>query len=247
MALRRRIGNLAQMLLQSHLRDEESKKNSERIGLRQRELAGYNDSLRSAQAEDTRIQDLLKQITGDPTGRIAHSLKRAGRSDIGGMPVDAFMPTPQQILGGMTGDIEKSKTLADLPTPEGAHTRFHTEGFSEHADDEVVPELTKIQELIAARDKALAGSMSPVEVEGAFDPTTGSKSTKFLPGDPRALVGQSVQTSPTTEQGIGIANQEESGTRGEKVRTAGATSGAQARAVNAAETDLLNNPRYQAG
>lgn len=119
MAALRKLGNLAQVLLQSHLRNREDERQarlqSELVRQRQIELAEHNDKLRRAQAEDTRNQALLTAGLESPE-KFA-MMARAG-VDMGDIDPSQFATPERAIMGSLQSRLGTAKR-EDLPTDIG--------------------------------------------------------------------------------------------------------------------------------
>jgi hypothetical protein len=109
MAIRRRIGNLADTLLQSHLQRRNLSHQSELVKQRQIELAQqrYEEQREKARLDREHGEYManLGAALGDPTGKIASRVK---------MP--HLVPSEQEILGMIGTDIQKANELKDIPS-----------------------------------------------------------------------------------------------------------------------------------
>lgn len=241
MAFRRRLGNMAGMLLSRRLDRRADEYKSELIRKRQMEMEGINTD-----------QQVLARLLSDPD--FAERV-RARRAQVAGQDTSMFIPTPTQIQRGAATDIAKTGDLSKVQTPEDIQAQY-----GGRVED--------IDALIAqnrARGEAIKGAANPISRTGIN--AQGIKEETMVnpwaamdqPALPQERTGEQegqrqgaealakIQTPGLTAAEVGKANTIESGTRGEKVKTAGAESGARAGATNAAEIAKLNNPRYQQG
>jgi hypothetical protein len=253
MAFRRRLGNLAGTLLETRLRRREAEHQSELVKQRQMELEGINTE-----------QQLLGRVLADPA--LAARLRASGRQQVARQDITPFIPDATDAAGKLGGEVSGVSDLSKLQTDEDIHTGFHGATFSAHDDNE--GEIPEIQRLIAQRNARRAAIESSMIGQAVKDigPDGTERTRHVLPHQLDEL--GALQTERTGVQegeresanyfasegskawgdnAITRANEMESGTRGERVRTAGAISGAQAGATNAADTAQLNDPRYQAG
>lgn len=106
MAFRRQIGSLADTWLKYYAQRRGDEYQSDLMGQRQMDLAGYN-----------RDQELLHQILADPTGRIAQMVQQGGRQGVGGMPIEPFVPTSQGAQSEVIAGMNKPN-LNDLPSDD---------------------------------------------------------------------------------------------------------------------------------
>lgn len=259
MARRRRaVGNVLEgasntvgMFIQNMLKEDSERKMMAEKDQYARGLFEHNEGLRKA-------TDLELDWNRNPQN--AERRSRNGAPAIPGLDPASFKRSDSEIGKGIQDSIESADNINKLPTDP--HMAFHGAAGDEHVEGDETgrPTIASLMKIREDRDKALRADMVK-EVSGAYNPD-GSTGTKFLSGDPRNLVGQSVQTTPTTEQSIATANATETGTRQGKIDTAiqtekqtrggavaraGAEAGARASATNAAETAQLNDPRYQSG
>lgn len=245
--LKRQIGNLASLFLNDFMQSQRQREQSELTRQRQIELAQQQNAFRAAQAEDAQRQALLNTALQDPD-----KAARMGRSGIDvGVPLNGLMRTPEEVFAEIISGWGKAKTLADLESQETGHTRYHgNPAIGLHVEGGEEPDFAGAYK----RESDRVAAANPTAVED-IDPTgTGRK--RFL--DPRTLSGQEFQTERTgaqegerlgasefgkikfpglTEAKIEEGNQLEAGTRGEKVKTAGAESSARAYAQLRAEYD----------
>lgn len=114
MAMRRRVGNLADTLLRSHLQKRNLSHQSELVKQRQLEVSQQRLAEQGHQAAMNREQELLTRVLGDPSGGMAAAMQRAG-IDINGYDLNAFMPTEDQIMGQAGSKIQAANELKDIP------------------------------------------------------------------------------------------------------------------------------------
>jgi hypothetical protein len=115
MAKLRKLGGIAQMLLQQHMQKRQMEMQSELVKQRQMEMAQYNDDLRRKTAEDQRNHSLLTSGLQDPTQFAA--LDRAGIS-LGDIDPSSFQTPDRAIMGGLQSKLGTAKR-EDLPTDIG--------------------------------------------------------------------------------------------------------------------------------
>ena len=200
MAVRRRLGQVSNTLLDYYLKKRAVEHQSGLVGQRQRELAEQNQ-----QAQ------LLKDAFGDPTGAIFDSLRRSGITRLGKMPLSSFFPTPKSAVGRMGKEIAGVSDPAKLFTDEDISARFAQEPGSTNIDPLDPPpalaaERPPIEELIAqrnARRTALEAEQKrivaakPVEVE-EYDVEGRAPMKRFLTQG--EVAGRSFQQKPTPAQ-----------------------------------------------
>jgi hypothetical protein len=119
MAVRRKIGNLANILLQSHLQKREREHQSELVKQRQMEIALANDDLRRKQAEDQRQHTLLLRGVEDPA--LMETFARNG-VDVGIDPT-MFRTGDDKILSQLGSKISQAKR-EELPTDLGVEQQL---------------------------------------------------------------------------------------------------------------------------
>jgi hypothetical protein len=182
-ATRRRFANFLDTYLQHYMVQRDQENQSRLVGERQKELGDINFN-----------NGLLGQALKDPA--LAARLRASGQLKIGNLPIDAFINTEAERTGTVGGKIESAADINHLPTDQDIETSYLAQPGADPANR------TPIQTLIsqrAARDAQLRQNMSPVPTE-AYNPQTHAQETKFLPGDPRLLTGQTVQKAPTPGQ-----------------------------------------------
>lgn len=117
MAVRRRIGDLASVLLKAHLAQVDQQRQYDLQRRNQQDLAAARDADRRATAEDTRNHSLLTAGLADP--KQMESLANAG-INIGDIDPNRFRPPIESLIANTGAQIEKAKTRQELPTQMGA-------------------------------------------------------------------------------------------------------------------------------
>jgi hypothetical protein len=196
MAFLRNAGNLAGNILQHRLGRRAAEHQSDLVRQRQLEVAKYNREQIAAQAEAERQNDMLRQILGDPTGRIAQTMMQSG--------------------------IPKAGDLDLSVIPGVVDSTYAAESKRKRAD-------TLPQEY----ESVGSGGTMQKEVVNPFEMATrGARRTERTPIEEGLRAGTiertHLDTPGLTERKVEEANQLESGTRDEKVTTAGEQSFAQA-------------------
>lgn len=235
MARRKIDFNFTKQLLADYLATERQAKNNQAI--QEREAA-----LQRSQQEQALFLAALK----DPS--LIKQLLRGGRSQLGGMNLSQLAPTPASQLQSGYNTIGNAKNLSELPD------EATLQGMLGDINTDVAP----LMQALAARRASLERE-APVTVLEGYDPKTQMPYREGFRS--RDLPGQRIQTGPTpmqagenkvteaafgelspdmTNNKIQAANRIESGTRPEKVRTAGAEAGAQAAARAGVEYDPKN-------
>jgi hypothetical protein len=119
MAKLRKLGNLAQLLLQSHLRNRDQEFQSGLVKQRQMEMAEINDANRRGLADDQRKFALLGKGLADPG--TMETFARTG-TDIGVDPA-SFKPTDDRIMGQLGAKLGQAKR-EELPTDLGVEQQL---------------------------------------------------------------------------------------------------------------------------
>lgn len=115
MAMMRRLGSLADLLLRHHLQQRDDEYRSGLTAQRQMELADLNNKARAAAAEDAQKQSMLLKGLENPT--LMAQYARSG-IDLGGIDPNAFKPSDEMILAQLGTKIAQSKR-EELPTDLG--------------------------------------------------------------------------------------------------------------------------------
>lgn len=184
MALRRRLGALADMLLRSHLVNEQAQNEDKLIRGRQAALSQQNY-----------VQSILGRILADPA--MAARLKGMGMTNVAGLPIDAAIPTADEATAGLSGQIAKANTPQEVPTDADILGGYAaTVGANRGPDN---PQIARLIQQANARRNQQMSLLPPQSIAGVYDPTTGATSTKLIPGA-EALRGGTFQTGPTPEQ-----------------------------------------------
>lgn len=230
----RRLGNMAQFFLQSHLADQKLHEENDLITQRQTDLARLNDQLREAGANDMRDQNTLDKMLGDPSGRIAEGLLKSGRSRIGGYDPSNFIQTNNTAPG--MADLAKAKAQADVPDPSVMLGQMIGPGKK-------LTNLNPVSQLLGVKDPAtgdgVVGARQQTldkisnDQQGEMD----RKNAESFGSAYNSNMGTeqaNAQNAPAqTARKITDTNLVESGTRKERTATAGSIAGAQAGAAAA--------------
>lgn len=211
MAVRRRLGQLAELFLKQNMAQEQAKLQSDLVAQRQKELS---------------IQNYMQSILGEALKNPSYSkqLQDAGLTGIGGVPLPTGNPTTA--MGPITSKIASADNPQKVPTDADILAEYAQQPWANTGGDN--PQIAQMIQQAKAKRGQQDSLLPPTMVKG-YNPITGATEEKAIPGAV-AREGFSVQTGPTTQQGIAAANQTEAGTRGEKVRTAEQTAGAEAAA-----------------
>lgn len=240
MAIKRRLGSLADLLLRYHLQNRNQEDQSNRVGQRQIELANLNDR-----------NEILKSILTDPTGQ---------RARMAGPGWERFIPSADQVLADTGKEISDFSELTKAPTEADIEARYHSRpGALPHGEDR--PAIEQLLAQTAARKASIESGLKATKVAEAVPgpvPSvgpTGTMQTEYLTPFQAAAKGP-LQTERTPEQEgsrlgqidisklnlpghteaeISHANAMEKGLRKEKVLTAGQIASAEASAREAAE------------
>jgi hypothetical protein len=220
-ATRRRFANFLDTYLQHYLLQQDQTHQSELVQARQQELA-------KGQAADR----LMEMIGKDPG--IAARARAAGVQKVGDYDISNFIPTDDERAGHTGGRISSAADLAHLPTDQDIETDYFGQPGSDRSNRAPIETLMAQRR---ARDEQLRRDMSPVPTE-AYNPATHAQETKFLPGDPRLLTGQTVQKAPNAtqlgeNQGL-TATAAQPGQTAAEVAKTNALAGPQARAAGLA-------------
>lgn len=158
MAIRRKIGNLASFLLQSHLARKDAEYQSNLVGQRQKELAGYNSEL-----------NVLEALKSDPKLAARFAEAYPGRK-IGDIDTSIFVPTADQAKGALAEEIQKAPDKFD---PLSIINQYNSSPGALQGPDARQP----IEQLIAQRNSAFERSRNaaPSELRETVGPD-GSKS-----------------------------------------------------------------------
>ena len=230
MAFRRRLGNLADTLLQQHLGRRAAEHQSGLVKQRQLELAEQRQAEIARQAEVNRQHEMLQKILSDPTGGVASALKRANIK-VDGYDLNALMPTSEQITGQIGSSF--SSKAEELPTDVGIQDLLRKSARPEMAQDPryVAPLMTARDEKRGAILGGLQDTKRAEAVPQAIDfVQDGKKLTTYM--DPFEAA-----------QSVGVAGPfQAERTTAEEAARAGEIAGAEAAARQAAEW----NPRVVA-
>lgn len=120
MAKLRRIGNLAQFLLQSRMRSQEwDRQNQAEIDGQER-VARLRSALNQEDATNaaglTRETNLLDLVSEKPD--VGERLYAGGARELAGAPLDAFLKTPRQMNAPVMEGIGEAKDIPSLGTPQ---------------------------------------------------------------------------------------------------------------------------------
>jgi hypothetical protein len=207
------VSDVFKSLLEGELSKKERREQAElqsRLRTEER-LAGTQGSILQAGLQNPQIFERM-----DREGAGLHAI---GVPDVGG-----FGRSPAERGKPILEELGKATSLSELPSGEEVVQRYRAEG--------PIKDLQDINNLLSARRSRKENLSAEERKTGMFkkefDPSTGAEMERFIPTPD--LPGTSLQTSPTTSQAIGIANQTEAGTRGERIRTAGQQAGAVASA-----------------
>lgn len=135
MANLRRLGDLAGLLLTSHLQRKRDTYQAELDLARQQQMAEMNFA-----------NTVLGRLAQDPS--MASRTRDAGVSEIGGMPIDIFVPSPEEALGSVGRDITEHPDQFD---PLSIIGRYGSQPGALKGPDARPP----IEQLIQARNAAL--------------------------------------------------------------------------------------------
>jgi hypothetical protein len=222
---RRRLSNFVDAYLKHYLQLKQQEEQSRLIGERQTQLATLNND-----------SEMLQKVLGDPTGRIAAALNRGGVPSVGRVPINALMQQRNEGLGNVSAAIQGAKTRPELPTQIGVERLV---GMQPSLDSRNPLDVEAGISELNQRDQRLKSLTPPMRVDGAYNSLTGAEETKFLPGAPEDLTGQTVITKPDPQQrGLDEASQKVSEynapgmpeLRQGEVTQAGAKAGAEAKA-----------------
>lgn len=217
---RRRLAGLLDLYMRHYLESKRQQEQAELVKQRQIELAKQQDD-----------SEILKQILGDPTGRIVDSLVRSGRTQWG-----SLAPTLGQRTVGVREDINKASNLSELPTEESTFGGIRATTEGDLSSSRNFPTLMQLMNERRTKEEALK-KQRPTKQITQYDPTLRTETSRFVPEDEVSALPP-FQTKPTPrEEGenVGIktqaetpfvvaeGNKREAGLRGERVRTAGAT------------------------
>jgi hypothetical protein len=260
-AVRRRIGQLAELFLKNNLQRQNSYDQEQQILQRQEQLSRQNGE-----------QQLLGQLLKDP--RMLEQFLKSGKSSLAGMDLSPMRATRDQAIQGSSAEIEKADSLQKLPTPQGIINDFQ----SRPGAVDVAPGPTKVDprtglnqpnpsalsDLMlqnAAKQRSLKSAAAPVERK-SINQQTGVNQSELV--NPYDAIGQpALPTERTAEQegqrtgGIATAAapgqaKAEDILRPGKAKTAGAEAGARAAAEFPwqqklaqvhADTSLLNSQK----
>lgn len=251
MAKLRRLGKLADTLLQSHLRDVEAERESERVAQRQRELAA---------------QAFADRVMSNP--KLARAFSKAGVNELAGMPISPFAPSDEEVTADIAGTIGKATTPGAVPGDEEVANMLRSEdvpltsfGADEHTGTglptrqtfrpsqngelpSTVPNFNSVN-LDSARQAAAAtrARLQPqYDVEHSIDQTyrdeTGQQFTRRVPIS-QAMAQGGLPTERTAAQqgayegGTKVASLNTPGLTEAEAKQAGAVAQAQARGQGA--------------
>lgn len=244
MASRRRaaLSNFLDMYLKHYMATKEADHQGEIVRQRQLELA-----------QQQATNSLLSRIGMDPA--LAARARSSGVTHVGSFPMDMFVPTDAENVSGVSKDLEGVSSLSSLPTEVGVQRAYEGRPGARVGDPRPIEDLVRERR---SKEQALLAALPKREIPGAYDPTTGSTSTRVLPG---SFEGN-IQTGPTPQQagrdvtakfraGEGspeynltkVQNENEMvrGTSAAKAAAAGATTSAN---TNAQQT-AYNRPEFQ--
>lgn len=250
MAVKRRIGNLADTLLKSRLVRRQAREQSDMIGQRQLELALFNQEGRRDQSrldrEAATQASLIDAALKDPTGRLIEQLFQSGQSQLG-----PIRNTPERATNILSSSIDQADDLKKLPTIGGIFNQANdTAGFENEVtggsnqampqslggDGLMTPGLSTIDRLIQQaqnRKTQLQQALPPQEQK--FIDESGRPSTRMI--NPfEAAAGPALPTEKTADQASTYANTVDDQTRSTRVKTAGEVASVEANARQAAET-----------
>lgn len=245
-------------LLNFALQRMAQKQAREEAAAQQQALAQEQSRLRTAEDESRTSNDAYLKGLENPV--IGRQRAKAGLARPDENPTDARLSGP--VLEG----IAKADSLTKLMPGELVKEQLRSAGVPVDTEwtkqvpatgpglmDSVARETlatlpdqySNVLGALGAKREALVAEASvPDRMVEAWLPD-GSK--RQLPVNLRTMDPEGIVTGPTTQQTIDITNTTEKGTRGEKVRTAGAEAGARAAATNAAELAQLQDPRWLQG
>jgi hypothetical protein len=225
------LANTGDMLLQHALRLKQQQEQSELVRQRQQELADFQNQFRKGQAEDTRRQQTLDKILGDPTGGVAQTLVDAGETEW-----SPFAPKPEKALAGVGADIEKFTKREELPTDVGLEPMLASRPGGRMA----AKDPTAIETLMAQRNSR-RGSLDQLEQQKIAESADKSRQDAYASGMGTATAAHEMAPTVTADK---VA--QEKALTPVMASRAGAEAGARARATNAAEIEQLTNPKYLA-
>jgi hypothetical protein len=225
MAVRRRIGNLAEMLLKARQQMQLQDRQGEMVRQRQIELAELNDQ-----------NQLFQRVLQDP--ELARRLARSGQEKF-----KALAPTAEEDTAAIGEPIQKAKSLEELPTGEDlfAGTRAKSSGdISSQLMGLIAQRNAKEASITSVmRDKATptkvdsmgSGGVAQTQYVNPYDlEKLGPLATERTGEQEGQRAGATelakVTTPGLTAAKVGEANKLEAGTRGEKVKTSAAVAGA---------------------
>jgi len=144
----RRLGNIAEMFLRTHLADRANEQESERVKQRQLEVAGYNRDAIAQQAEQDRIKEFLSAGLKDP--KQFELMDRAGMM-MGDIAPKSFRPADEKILAQLGAGYATAKE-DELPTDLGIENQLRTQWGGE----EMAKNPNNLLPLMNARDSRQA-------------------------------------------------------------------------------------------
>lgn len=232
------LSDVAELLLKSRLQRQNTEYESNLIGQRQRELAQQNA-----------LSKILDRVSTSPA--FATRLQRAGVEDVSGVPTDLFVPTDQELANPTIKDITSADSLEKLGPKEGAFEKYRANSV---ANGRGITELTPLTNLLntydAQKGQIEANTAANIQNEGykaentAYGTSVGQNRAAnenqpdVLRRKAEDLWNEGFQKNGMADMflpdEIRRTNESERGTRGERVRTAGQISGAQAGATAAA-------------
>jgi len=233
-ALRRRLGNLADTLLKQRLAQVQMEEQDSLIRRRQAEL--------SRQASD---QQLLGKTLGDDTGQMVERLLAGGISSLGGIDLSGLRHTREDASNRVSQRIESADTLGKAMTPADIVGAYNAEAGASNAapgGDNTpdpttglapTPKRTAIEDLMAQNQAKVMGlrrATPPVE-------------RKFV--NPQGVASE-IAVNPYDDQGIERPTERTGEQEGQRVGDIATASQPAQTAAKVAETNALAGPQARA-
>src|SRR3990167_7318520 len=153
MAVRRKLGNFAEMMLKQYMAQRQARYESDLIKERQNEAAQQQFDFST-----------LGRVQQDPA--LAQRLLKSGRSKIGSFNTQDFIPTQEEAQGSIAEDIRKDPSKFD---PLSIISQYNSTPGAAEGPDARAP----IEQLINQRNQAREQqrNMTPQQMVEAVSPT----------------------------------------------------------------------------
>lgn len=183
--------------------------------VRARHEADYENDLlmkrQQALADQKFTDTILARLVNDP--KMAIRAKAQGLTNVGGTPVDAFVPTDTELGAPIVDEIAKAKDLPSLGSKQGRFEQRRTAG--------PITSLSDISNLLNTYD-AQRGQINENDATAIDQAGAKSQAEAYGTG-----TGQNIAANESLPDVIRRENTKENETRGAKVQTAGDTAFAQ--------------------